>query len=183
MTERPNPYHTTGGFRTARGKRLFVAVLLVGAFGCMLGLYAAQRADAWAPTPIHQSTLCDHETNVGEWGFVITQIAEANAPASIRVTWTGGVTADIPLTFYSGSGATGVAHYVTMLHLDLKVIAATVQIDFVWSGNFNLSHGPSCTVITSTTSTTAPSTTSTTEPVTTTAPPRPRLCCRASCAR
>lgn len=119
---------------------------------------------------IDAKALTDHECNVTEWHFVINQIdVEANAPASIHVTWADG-SADIALDTFTG----GVAHYRSTAHLDSTVLSATASIYAQWSGQFNLSHGPcnqtTTTTSTSTTSTTLGTTTTTIGTTTSTAP-------------
>ena len=84
--------------------------------------------------------LTDHECDATEWPFVINQIdTEANAPGSITVTWANGATETVPLDKFTGK----VAHYVTTSNLDSMVASATAVIYDGWSGQFNLSHGPS----------------------------------------
>ena len=99
---------------------------------------------------IAAKALSDHECDSSEWHFVITQVDdEANAPASITVTWANGQSASVPLDKVTG----GTAHYATTQHLDSTVTAATAVIYEDWDGQFNLSHGP-CPVVTTSTSAT-----------------------------
>lgn len=84
-------------------------------------------------------SLTSHGCDSTEWHFVITSVdTEADAPASITVTWANGQTETVALTKFTG----GVAHYSTTDNLSSTVTSATTQIYTGWSGQFNLSHGP-----------------------------------------
>ncbi len=127
---------------------------------------------------IQAKAINEHECDEEETHFVINQVnEEGNAPASILVTWTGGVSAVIPLDKFTG----GVAHYTTPLHLDLEVVSATAMIYDGWAGEFNLSHGPCGTGPTPTPENPTPTPTPTSTPVgpTPTPPgptPTPKYC-------
>jgi len=88
---------------------------------------------------VNPGSISKHGCNDTEWHFVITQIdTEANAPASIHVTWSNGASADVPLDKFTG----GTAHYATTANLDSPVTNATATIYDGWDGKFNVSHGP-----------------------------------------
>jgi hypothetical protein len=110
------------------------------AFGALIPGTGPQALDqALLAQDISAKALTDHGCDSTEWHFVINQIdSEANAPASITVTWANGQTATIPREKFTG----GVAHYSTTLYLDSTVTSATTTIYDGWSGEFNLSHGP-----------------------------------------
>jgi hypothetical protein len=121
-----------------------VALVTLGstsnAFGALIPGTGPQALDqALLAQDISAKALTDHGCDSTEWHFVINQIdSEANAPASITVTWANGQTATIPREKFTG----GVAHYSTTLYLDSTVTSATTTIYDGWSGEFNLSHGP-----------------------------------------
>jgi len=115
-------------------------------------------------TTIHAKALTSHGCDATEWHFVITQVdAEANAPATIHVTWANGNSEDVPLDNFTG----GTAHYRTTANLDSTVTSASAVIYSSWGGEFNLSHGPcggstaTPTVTSSPTSTSTPTSTPT----------------------
>ena len=113
------------------------------------------------PSTIHAKALCDHEINGDEWHFVITSVDDkSRAPSSIIVTWSDGSSETVGLAKFTG----GVAHYTTTSHLDLNVTDAWTTIYDGWSGQFNLSHGPSCDKPTSTPTLVTPSDTPTSTP-------------------
>lgn len=132
--------------------------------------FFAVSANATPSTEYEAKAICDHEIDLTEWHFVITQTTEQQAPATIHVTWENGDEEDVPLDKVTG----GVAHYVTTSNLDDHVVSAIAIILGAWSGQFNLSHGPACsppgttTTTEGSTTTTEGSTTTTTEGSTTT---------------
>ncbi len=89
---------------------------------------------------VKPATICGHDTDNTEWHFVITQTTEAQAPASIQVTWVGGPTSTVPLDKVTG----GTAHYRTTANLNKDLQTATARILGAWTGQFNVSHGPAC---------------------------------------
>ncbi len=92
-----------------------------------------------ATMEISAKALTSHECNATQWQFVITQIdTEADAPASITVTFANGDVVTVALSSFTG----GTAHYITTSDLDSTVVSATAQIYDAWSGEFNLSDGP-----------------------------------------
>jgi hypothetical protein len=155
----------------AKVMRLLGAVLVILAIAPWLSTSTA-TAD---PPPagggtihVKAGSLADHQCNETEWHFIINQIdEEANAPASIHVTFSDGVV-DIPLEKFTG----GAAHYTLVgQHLNATVIDATATIYEDWSGEFVLSHGPCGTTETTPPVTTTPPGETTTPPPTTTTPP------------
>src|SRR5213076_564308 len=103
---------------------------------------------------IHAKALTDHECSSVEWHFVITDMHDVNAPASITVSWSNGGTSTVALDRVTGN----VAHYVTTSNLGSTVTSATAMINSEWNGQFNLSHGP-CNHTTGTSGTTSTTTT------------------------
>jgi hypothetical protein len=156
--------------KTNQSRRLTAAGLIAVTAATLLMM-------AWAIFPtaalasqqisVNSGSLSSHECNADEWHFVINQIdVEANAPATIHVTWANGSSADLTLAKFTG----GVAHYFSFANLNSTVTSATATIYDGWSGSFNLSHGPCGTPTTTTTTTTTPTTTTTTPTTTTTTP-------------
>ncbi len=99
------------------------------------------------PISVSSGSLSAHGCDNSEWHFVINQLAdfngdgkinEADAPASIHVTWASLDSADVPLDGVNGHEAS----YTTTANLDSTVTGATAIIDSSWSGQFVLSHGP-----------------------------------------
>ncbi len=135
----------------------------LGMSGVMLllaSLLAVIGSPALADSTIFAKALIDHECDSTEWHFVINQVdSEANAPASITVSFSGGDVVEVPLDKFTG----GVAHYATTQNLDEAVTSASTTIYDGWSGEFNLSHGP-CNQVT----TTSDDSTTTSDDVTTT---------------
>jgi hypothetical protein len=143
----------------------FVALVAYATVG--VGGAVAQAADT---QEISAKALTNHGCNDTEWHFVITEVdSEADAPATIHVTWANGDSADVPLADFTGK----VAHYTTMANLDSTVTSATAEIYAGWSGEFNLSHGPCGPPPSSSPppSTTKPPPSTTTPPPSTTTPP------------
>ena len=139
----------------------------MGITGVMLllaSLLVVIGSPALADSTIFAKALTDHECNSTEWHFVINQVdSEANAPASITVTFSGGDVLEVPLDKFTG----GVAHYATTQNLDEAVTSASTTIYDGWSGQFNLSHGP-CNQVTTTTEPEETTTTTEAEETTTT---------------
>ena len=72
-----------------------------------------------------------------EWHWVITDINDIAAPASIKVSWGDGTSEDVPLWKVTGN----VAHYSQFSHPATdSVTSATANISSNWDGQFNLSH-------------------------------------------
>jgi len=71
-------------------------------------------------THVRPPTLTDHECDVTEWHFVITQLGAESAPGVIIVVWTGGASEAVPLWKVTGS----TAHYRTTSNLDRAVTDA-----------------------------------------------------------
>lgn len=125
-------------------KILLVMVTLAG----LLLLFTATTASATTTKTITAHAINDHECDSTEWHFVITQVdTEADAPASITVTYTDSTVQVIDLSAFTGH----TAHYSTTDNLDKIVASASAVIYESWSGQFNLSHGP-CGESTTTTS-------------------------------
>ena len=127
-----------------RPRPRLVAVLLAAlGFGALLayGVVGSRGgvAQAWDTKTISAHALIDHDCDDTQWHFVITQVdTEADAPATIHVTWANGNSDDVTLGKFTG----GVAHYSTTANLDSTVVSATAVIYAGWSGQFNLSSGP-----------------------------------------
>lgn len=103
---------------------------------------------------VKPSSLESHDCDNTEWHFVINQVdVQADAPASIHVTWAGGHSEDVSLDEIAG----GTAHYATTEYLDSAVTSASAVIYSSWGGEFNLSPGP-CGLATSTSTKTSIST-------------------------
>lgn len=121
---------------------------------------------ATQPISVNPGSLTDHSCNAAQWQFVITQIdTEADAPATIHVTWANGASEDVALSSFTG----GTAHYLTTSNLDSTVTGATAEIYAGWSGTFNLSDGP-CGAPTATVPVTQTVPVTSTVPVTQTVP-------------
>jgi len=128
---------------------IFVAVLSLliigGAFSAVYAEEGGFSADSFdGPITVYSNGLNDYSCDVSEWHFVITGVEfgidlSILAPASIHVVWDNGVDQDIPL---SGPITSNVAHYRTNNNLDALVVSAKAEIDPLWQGQFNLSHGP-----------------------------------------
>jgi hypothetical protein len=110
-------------------------VLVLGAF---VGVALADQT-----VNVKHATLEDHQGNclnsngtVSLWHFVITDMTDATAPASIHVYWDTPADEVVPLQKVSG----GAAHYATTDHADSLVTDATAVVPDDWSGQFNLSH-------------------------------------------
>jgi len=91
---------------------------------------------------VSEGSLDDHECDNVQWHFVINQLIDASqAPESIEVTWSNGVTEATQTVELSN--VTGVvAHYYTTSYLNYEVVGAEAEIDEDWIGEFVLSHGP-----------------------------------------
>ena len=128
------------GFSRRTIALLVAAMIGLGAvFFLMSSGSGGSLAHATQSKTIYAQALTDHDCNSDEWHFLINQInSQANAPASITVTWANGDIEVVPLSKFTG----GVAHYTTTSNLDSTVVSATAVIYSGWPGQFNLSHGP-----------------------------------------
>jgi LPXTG-motif cell wall-anchored protein len=116
---------------TAMGPPLVAAILILASGTTAL-------AQETAIVHVKQASLTGHSCDATQWHFVINQLTEGQAPASITVTWEGGATETVALTKTSGS----VAHYFTTANLGIQVSDATATIVGPWSGQFVVSSGP-----------------------------------------
>src|SRR6266540_3351109 len=115
------------------GFALLVAYSAIGAGGAVANAADTQEIS------VKVASITDHDCNNDEWHFIINQIdTEADAPATIHVTWTNGAVEDVPLDNFTG----GAAHYTTTSNLDSTIATATAVIYAEWSGQFVVSHGP-----------------------------------------
>src|SRR6266536_4799510 len=115
------------------GFALLVAYSAIGAGGAVANAADTQEIS------VKVASITVHDCNNAEWHFIINQIdTEADAPATIHVTWTNGAVEDVPLDNFTG----GAAHYTTTSNLDSTIATATAVIYAEWSGQFVVSHGP-----------------------------------------
>jgi LPXTG cell wall anchor motif len=127
-----------------KSRQLVIGILSLATVFMVLGSAFAFPAGAGATVTVkdisaHNVPDGKYDCNADEWHFIINQIDdEANAPATIHVTWLNGNAEDIPLGNFTG----GAAHYTTTSNLDSTVVFATASIYVAWDGEFVLSHGP-----------------------------------------
>ena len=105
--------------------------------------WAGTFALAKGPCPVVKTadvTQACPVSGATEWDITISGTTQAQAPASVHVTWDGGAQADVPLG--GAVGADGTAHYRTTSNLATAIAAATASIQGAWTGLFKVNGGP-----------------------------------------
>jgi hypothetical protein len=117
---------------------LFGVLALLVASAATVG---AQEHESGTTTQAAKA-ISDYSCDEAAWHFIITDVQDNEAPATISVVFEDGTTEVIPLEKVTGNAA----HYTSSTNVDLRVSSATAQLPAAWNGQFNLSSGP-CTFV------------------------------------
>lgn len=96
--------------------------------------------------PAPASTQAQHSLGRNEapfhcgdfWGFVVTDLDGASAPATLHAAWTDGSEATVPLAYANRHWAA----YVTDVPQDFSLTGAWINLPSSWSGRFVLALAP-----------------------------------------